>query len=85
MAAAATTVKIKAQICGRSNTGVSRSLCYLATSTMTVSESVLQQKFSLVKEKWLIKCSTLKLNYQIVIHKLPLEQNDGNTNCTDPL
>jgi len=31
------------------------------------------------------KCTTLKLNYQIVIHKLPLEQNNGNTNCTDPI
>jgi hypothetical protein len=31
------------------------------------------------------KCTILKLNYQIVIHKLPLEQNNGNTICTDPI
>jgi len=31
------------------------------------------------------KCNKLKLNYQIVIYELPLEQNNGNTNCTDPI
>jgi len=30
-------------------------------------------------------CNILKVHYQIVIYELPLEQNNGNTNCTDPI
>jgi hypothetical protein len=85
IAAASTTVNIKAKICGRPNTGVSCSLCYFTDFHNDCIWACSSSKTQSYLREMAYKCNKLKLNYQIGIYELPMEQNNGNTNCTDPI
>lgn len=57
----------------------------LLTSTNDCTWACSSSKTQSCLKEMAYKCNTLKLNYQVVIYELPLEQNNGNTNCTDPI